>query len=289
MNTDELARNYGDALDRFVVGYNKGIVQSSVTLNSLDVLDGSMGQVERGLDTIVSAFEEMRASSASNSENTKNIDELMAAILSKNGSMDREIALRMEELKSAAAASQNIAALFAELEEKTRNIAGMTGGIKDVSERTGILAINASIEAARAGAVGKGFRIIANEVRNLANQTGDFAKNIESNIGEFQVAVQAINAQMNEFTELLARFRASFSDVLVTFGENAKTLDTAGQSLSGITASIREEALALNDGLASLERVNDSMHETHVILDVLQRSHENLDHLLNRSSTDLNR
>ncbi len=280
METTDVSRNYEDAIGKFVVGYNKSIILNSVTLHSLDILDEAMGQVERGLNTIVSAFEEMRATSSSTSDNAGRIDTMMAEILAKNNTMDKGIEQRVREIENAANNARSIANLFEELKEKTKNVAGITGSIQDVSDRTGILAINASIEAARAGTVGRGFRIIANEVRNLANQTGDFAKQIETNIGEFQTTVETINKQMGDFSDLFSRFKVSFSEILANFSENAKTIDQAGKSLSEITGSIKEEVLALNEGVISLEHVNDSMRDTHAILGVIQSSHAFLDTLL---------
>jgi methyl-accepting chemotaxis protein len=284
MNEREQAENFSDALDKFAIGYNKSVILNSVTLHSLEILDEAMDRVESGLNTIVSSFEEMRAGSASTSENAGRIDAMMGDILAKNGTMNKGIAARVAEVETAAANARSIAALFDELKKKSASVAGITGSIQDVSDRTGILAINASIEAARAGNVGRGFRIIANEVRNLANQTGEFAKQIETNIGEFQETVETINRQMTEFTELFAHFKASFSDVLSNFSENAQTIDDAGKSLSEITGSIREEAQALNDGLTSLESVNDSMRDTHAVLSVIQKSHTYLDTLLERGN-----
>jgi methyl-accepting chemotaxis protein len=284
MDNQEQAENFSVALDRFAVGYNKSVILNSVTLHSLDILDESMDRVESGLNTIVSSFEEMRAGSASTSENAGRIDSMMGDILAKNGAMDKGIAARVSEIETAAANAKSIAILFEELKTKAESVSGITGSIQDVSDRTGILAINASIEAARAGTVGRGFRIIANEVRTLATQTGDFAKQIESNIGEFQTTVETINRQMAEFIDLFSRFKASFSDVLANFSENAQTINQAGKSLSEITGSIREEAQALNDGLTSLETVNDSMRDTHAVLSVIQTSHGYLDTLLERGN-----
>lgn len=284
MDTHELADNYSDALKRFSVGYNKSIILNSVTLHSLEILDQAMDQVETGLNTIVSAFEEMRATSSSTSENANRIDSMMGEILAKNSAMDSGIAERMKEIEHAASNAKSIAMLFEDLKEKTKDVAGITGSIQDVSDRTGILAINASIEAARAGTVGRGFRIIANEVRTLAIQTGDFAKQIESNLGDFQTAVESINKQMSQFTELFSRFKMSFSEVLANFNENARTINEAGDSLSHITSAIREEAAALTDGLSSLETVNDSMRDTHAILEVIQSTHTSIDSLLEKAN-----
>lgn len=284
MYDKEIEENFSDALNRLGVGYNKSIILNSVTLHSLEILDGAMDQVENGLNTIVSAFEEMRATSTSTSENANRIDTMMGEILAKNSAMDEGIGSRMKEIETAANNARSIAVLFEDLKEKTKKVSGITGSIQDVSDRTGILAINASIEAARAGAVGRGFRIIANEVRNLAIQTGDFAKQIETNIGEFQNTVETINKQMGEFVSLFSRFKNSFGDVLANFNENARTIDDAGKSLSQITGSIREETAALTDGLNSLERVNDSMRDTHAILEIIQSSHTSIDALLEKAN-----
>jgi methyl-accepting chemotaxis protein len=153
-----------------------------------------------------------------------------------------------------------------------------------VSDRTNILAINASIEAARAGAVGKGFRIIANEVRALSGRTGDFAKEIEATTGEFRQSVAAIDERMRGFLELLERFRASFTEVLGNFRENAASVDQAGRFLAEIAGAIREENLALNEGLDSLERISDSMKDTHAVFGALTKSHAFHDELLERRS-----
>lgn len=287
MSSTDMAKNYEDAIHKFVIGYNKSIILNSVTMHSLDILDQSMEQVQKGLNTIVSAFEEMRASSNSTSENAERIDAMMGEILVKNSSMDKGIAERMTEVEAAATNAKALAGLFGDLQEKTKKVAGITGSIQDVSDRTGILAINASIEAARAGTVGRGFRIIANEVRNLAVQTGDFAKQIETNIGEFEETVESINRQMHEFVELFSRFKLSFGDVLANFNENARTINEAGKSLTEITAAIKEEAIALNDGLTSLSTVNDSMRDTHAILGVIQSSHTFLDTLLEKTTDDM--
>lgn len=286
MEANDTSKNYEDALARFSIGYNKSVILNSVTSHSLDILDEAMERVANELNTIVSAFEEMRATSQSTSENAGRIDSMMGSILAKNGSMDLDIAARVADIERAASDAKAIGTLFGELKDKTESVAGITGSIQDVSDRTGILAINASIEAARAGTVGRGFRIIANEVRTLATQTGDFAKQIESSVAEFQTTVDSISAKMDEFNALFSRFKTSFSQVLANFSENANTIDDAGKSLSGITASIREEAAALNDGLSSLESINASMRDTHAILGVIQSSHVFLDKLLEKGDSE---
>ncbi len=283
-STEAILGNYRDAIDAFAVGYNKSVVLSTVTERTLKILDSSIEGVHSSLSAVVAAFEEIRATSQSTADNAERIDGMMSTILVKNAGMDGSVGERMAEVERAAGDAKAIASLFDQLRAKAESIAGVALSIRDVSDRTNILAINASIESARAGAVGRGFRIIANEVRSLAGQTGDFAQQIEGTIGEFSKAVGQIDAAMKQFTALLERLRASFSDVLANFQDNAKGIDGASQLLSEISSSIKEENLALTDGLDSLESISTSMKDTQAVFGALSSSHGYLDGLLARRS-----
>jgi len=280
----EIESNFVDAIDSFAVGYNKGVVLSSVTRHSLEILDDSMNRIESGLTTIVAAFEEIRATSGSTASNAERIDSMMAEILSGNENLTANISERMADVERGVAVAKDLGSMFSGLSEKTKGVAGITGAIQDVSDRTNILAINASIEAARAGSVGKGFRIIANEVRTLAGQTNDFAKQIESSIGELSGAVTAITGRMDEFVDLFTRFRESFAEVRANSMENAGNVRQGSQILAQIAGATKEETLALGDGLNSLEAISMNATDTHAVFGALRSSHDFLDTLLDRKS-----
>ena len=74
MDVSEQIKNYSDAVDKLSVGYNKSVTISSVTMNSLHILDNAMNSVRNELQNIVSAFEEMQAASKSTASHTDNID-----------------------------------------------------------------------------------------------------------------------------------------------------------------------------------------------------------------------
>jgi methyl-accepting chemotaxis protein len=279
-NDEQVFDNYRDALDHFTVGYNKSIVLSAVTDSTLKILDASIAGVHDSLSSVVAAFEEIRATSQSTADNAERIDTTMAGILEGNSRMNESVSKRMDEVEKTRAEAKSIAALFEALRAKADSIAGVALSIRDVSERTNVLAINASIEAARAGNVGKGFRIIANEVRTLAGQTGDFAGQIESTIGEFAKSIAQINTAMKEFSSLLELFRSSFSEDLESFHKNASDIDGAGQILTQISGSIKEETQALTDGLGSLESISTSMKDTQAVFEALSSSYDFIDGLL---------
>ncbi|MBN2875365.1 MAG: methyl-accepting chemotaxis protein [Spirochaetales bacterium] len=284
VNPEEQAAHYTSAIHAFARGYNKGIVLSSVTRHSLEILDDSMTGIESGLSTIVAAFEEIRATSGSTAVNAERIESMMHDVLGGNENLDAGISARVEDVNHGVSVARDLGAMFTSLKEKTAGVATITDAIQDVSDRTNILAINASIEAARAGSVGKGFRIIANEVRALAGQTGDFAKQIESSIGELSNAVGAIASRMDEFVALFTRFRDSFDEVGANSAENAASVRQASQFLAQIAGAIKEETMALGDGLDSLEAITAGARDTHAVFAALRASHDYLDTLLDRKS-----
>ncbi len=280
MSENAVIQNFTDAINKTVVRYHKSVVLDFVTTRSFEIIAQSMKRLQSGFDTIVSAFEEIQATGSTSSANTGRVNGMMSDILNSNKKLHAEINERVGELEEASVNARNAASSFEVLKERTADVADMLAGIQDVSVKTGILAINASIEAARAGKVGSGFRIIANEVRSLATQTGDFTQKIEAKLNEFRSSVDEINKSMTLFIELFSRFQQSFTGVLNNFNENAETLNNAGNSLAEITASVKEQALAMQEGLHSLEKVNGSLHDTQAILDVVQTSHAFLDTLL---------
>lgn len=282
MSENAVIENFTDAINKTVVRYHKSVVLDFVTTRSFEIIDQSMKRLQSGFDTIVSAFEEIQATGSTSSANTGRVNGMMSDILNSNKKLHAEINERVGELEEASVNARNAASSFEVLKERTSDVADMLAGIQDVSVKTGILAINASIEAARAGKVGSGFRIIANEVRSLATQTGDFTQKIEAKLNEFRASVDEINKSMTLFIELFSRFQQSFTGVLNNFNENAETLNDAGNSLAEITASVKEQALAMQEGLRSLEKVNGSLHDTKAILDVVQTSHAFLDTLLDQ-------
>lgn len=283
-NLQESLDNFSTAISQFTVGYNKGIVLSSITSNSMNIISTNLTRMKNSIETVVTAFEEIRATSESATKNSEQISSMMNDVQEKNSSMSEGIDEQVSEVEKTTEDAKNINELFLDFAEKSQNILSITGEIQDVSDRTNILAINASIEAARAGEVGKGFRIIANEVRNLATKTGDFAKEIDATIKGFGNSITELTTQMNRFLFQLNEFQRQFQGIKNTFQDNNKMIQDTGNNLLMITDAIREQNEALTDGLKSLENIFSSSQETEAVVAALLQTHDALDSLLNRQS-----
>lgn len=285
MDTNTPVENFSKLIEKVVVSYNKSVVLDFITKHSFQIIDESVEQLQSRFCTILSVFEEIQKESSSSASNTNRVDTMLADILENRKKLQKEIYERVSEIDQAALNAKSTASSFEILKERTTEVKDMLTGIQDVSVKTGILAINASIEAARAGKAGESFRIIANEVRTLSTQTGDFAKRIEAKLAELQSTVTEINSSMSLFLTLFLKFQKSFTGVLTSFDEDSRTLNDAGTSLAEITSSIKEQDITIREGFTSLKKIDDFLAETSAILEVVQTSHAHLGSLLQKNET----
>lgn len=275
-------QNFSDLVDKIVIKYNKSVVLDFVTQHSFQIINNAIEQLEERFETILSIFEEIQKESSFSAANTNRVDGLLNTALSGRKTLQKEIHKRLDEIDEAASTAQTAAASFTTLKEHTGEVKAMVSDIQDISIKTGILAINASIEAAHAGKAGDGFRIIANEVRNLSTQTGTFAKMIETKMAELQSSVKGISESMSLFISLFSEFQKSFTGILANYDKNSETLDAAGFSLAEISSSIKEQDSSIHEGFNSLKAINEFLKETGAILDVVQTSHQHLGTLLQK-------
>jgi methyl-accepting chemotaxis protein len=148
---------------------------------------------------------------------------------------------------------QSVARVF-ELEEKTRHVHQITALITSVAHRTNLLSLNASIEAARAGEAGRGFSVVAEEIRKLAESAGESAEEIAKLISEIETDTHEVADEMRE-SSLGVR-------------EGREDVDTIAHSLEHIRSAVGEAAtraeeifLGADSQTQDIERMVEAMGE----------------------------
>lgn len=142
----------------------------------------------------------------------------------------------VQSIQSLAANVEETAEVIRKLESDSNQVGVVLDVIKGIAEQTNLLALNAAIEAARAGEQGRGFAVVADEVRTLASRTQQSTEEIQTTIEQLQGAARSAVSVMAKGTEQA--------------GESVETANKAGASLNAITETISKITL-MNDQIAA--------------------------------------
>lgn len=184
---------------------------------------------------------------------------------------------RMEEaMRHMEDASKAISEKLAAINEKAENITTVVTTITKVSEQTNLLSLNAAIEAEKAGEYGRGFTVVAREIRRLADQTAVATLDIERMVHDMQSAVTAGVMEMDKF---IASVRGNAEDVekistqlshiieqVQALWPNFDQMNTAITFQSDKTQQIDEAMLFLSE---QMQQSKDTFHETYAAIEQL--------------------
>lgn len=199
-----------------------------------------------------------------------------AAVLADAGQMGLT---RMEEtMHQVIGAAELINAKLATLNEKAGNITQVVTTIVKVADQTNLLSLNAAIEAEKAGEYGRGFTVVASEVRRLADQTAVATYDIEQMVREIQSAVSAGVMGMDKFSEEVRRGMAEVQQVGEQLGQIIQQTQALAPRLSMVNEGMQAQASGaeqINQALVQLAEATgqtvESLRQTSSAIDELSQ------------------
>ncbi|WP_313893720.1 methyl-accepting chemotaxis protein [Psychrobacillus sp.] len=220
---------------------------SEETSRASEEITDSIQQISSGQESQLLGMQEATNSvsqiSTSITEITSNIKEVneLSIATSKDSLAGNEVIVQtVEQMNQINNQSTMTTTAMEMLERKSHEIGEIINVITGIAEQTNLLALNAAIEAARAGEHGKGFAVVADEVRKLAEESGNAAKNIATLIGEIQVNTKDTVRTVNEGKVVIETGMTYVTNAGKTFETIAADIGLINNKLSFISTGIQE-------------------------------------------------
>ncbi|HDY7997699.1 TPA: methyl-accepting chemotaxis protein [Vibrio vulnificus] len=244
---------------------NDTISNISEAIQSITHKNISMaGQQNQEMEMAATAMEEMTAA-LSNVAQSTNMAEQYAGSAEKEASTSKSVFDKTtREFSELEGEFTNTSQIIQQLAEESSNVGNVLDVIKAIAEQTNLLALNAAIEAARAGEQGRGFAVVADEVRSLAQRTQDSTGEIESIIMTLQEKAKQSTSTIQSSADKMQSTRTNMgvaNEALGTIQGSAVEIHKLNTSIAAAT----EEQLAVSDeissNLANIKNLSSEMNE----------------------------
>ena len=239
------------------------IQRGATTLNgAAESLTGQMTQINNAAQqsadatsSTAAAIEQMAVSVAHISDNAKESElksQRSATLAATGESHARQVA---EELNHVALQVGDASTRIEGLVERTREIGGIANVIKEIADQTNLLALNAAIEAARAGEQGRGFAVVADEVRKLADRTSQATGQITGMIQAIQDDTTAVVGSMHAVTPQVTKGVETANNAATTLREINAEANATLENFREVANSTSEQSTASDSVAGSVEKI----------------------------------
>ena len=247
------------------------------TKASIQISRESSNRVARELDASASAMEEMTTTLVHVSESTSNAESRAAENETHVTVGQQTVSEALKAMSVLEGAFTNTQDSMLHLVNESTQVSNVLSVIKAIAEQTNLLALNAAIEAARAGEQGRGFAVVADEVRSLAQRTQDSTKEIDDIVASLQNRTHQVGTSVTQAATLMQKAGGELQRIVVVFEDIRSSTEAIHGLNTQVAASTEEQSLVSKEIASSMIVIRDNSREVSQIIEQIESTSINLD------------
>lgn len=240
------------------------------TKASIQISRESSNRVARELDASASAMEEMTTTLVHVSESTSNAESRAAENETHVTVGQQTVSEALKAMSVLEGAFTNTQDSMLHLVNESTQVSNVLSVIKAIAEQTNLLALNAAIEAARAGEQGRGFAVVADEVRSLAQRTQDSTKEIDDIVASLQNRTHQVGTSVTQAATLMQKAGGELQRIVVVFEDIRSSTEAIHGLNTQVAASTEEQSLVSKEIATSMIVIRDNSREVSQIIEQIE-------------------
>ena len=295
--TERMVVKSGDEVGRMALSFNRFMAQLQNLISQIrangDELSNSASQLSSTAVTVstashtqndaasstAAAVEQMAVSISSIADAAAEMRKLSDISMQHTNEGNEHMSQLIGEIATVESVVDEIGQSVNMFIKNTDLITSMTTQVKEIADQTNLLALNAAIEAARAGEQGRGFAVVADEVRKLAEKSAKSAGDIDAVTQTLGNQSVDIEKSIERSQQALLRSQDFMETVVMALGDTNNSVKKANQSVDEISRSIEEQKSGSNEIAENIERIARMSEENNLAVEGAAREVESLESL----------